>query len=261
MDPTPSSACAACGELLKPESRFCARCGHRRGDPASPAVRKPSLTDVLRKTDAGLKDIRFVLVFYGLLLLSVAAGMILNVAGMEDAPAMLASTLLLSAVTLGAACRRPTLVTPLYKAAGPLWGYLLIPLASVPVFLGVHLFVEGVAAAFRMKTPGFLEEFGDWPLVWVFALGAAAPAVVEELGFRGLVFGLLRRRLTLAEAFLISSAAFAILHLSIPSLVTHLPMGLYFCWLRHRSNSLWPPMLAHALHNSWVILYELRQAA
>lgn len=40
------------------------------------------------------------------------------------------------------------------------------------------------------------------------------------------------------------------------SLATHIPMGLYFCWLRHRSGSLHPAMLAHFLHNAWVLADE-----
>ncbi len=82
------------------------------------------------------------------------------------------------------------------------------------------------------------------------------PPVFEELAFRGTIFGLLRRHLSGWEALLLSSFAFAILHLSVPSLVTHVPMGLYFCWLRQRGGSLWPAMLAHALHNTWVLAHE-----
>lgn len=82
------------------------------------------------------------------------------------------------------------------------------------------------------------------------------PAVFEELAFRGVIFGILERRVRLTEAFFISSVAFAILHLSVLSLFTHLPMGLYLCWLRHRSGSLYPAMLAHFLHNSLVVADE-----
>ena len=75
----------------------------------------------------------------------------------------------------------------------------------------------------------------------------------EERAFRGLIYTGLRKTLGVSESFIISSFAFALLHLSIPSLITHLPLGLYFCYLRHRADSLWPAMLAHALHNAGVI--------
>ncbi|HEX7897506.1 MAG TPA: CPBP family intramembrane glutamic endopeptidase [Planctomycetota bacterium] len=255
--PVDSHACGSCGEFLKPDSRFCVRCGHRRGDPVSAAPAPPSPQDIALKTQAGLKDIKFVLVFY-LCLLGCQALSALVYAGSESQFASLvAGTLLMSAVTLTGTARRPGMVSPLYRRPGfPVWGYLLVLVASFPIYFGVNAFVETLGWAFGIKIPRFLEAFEGRGLGWAFALGAVAPALFEELGFRGLVFGLLRRRLSVSEAFLISSAAFAILHLSIPSLATHVPLGLYLCWLRHRSDSLHPPMFAHALHNSWVILAE-----
>ena len=255
--PSSDSACAGCDELLKPESRFCSRCGLRRGDPA-PAYRPPAgVEDVALRTRAGLQDIRFVIVFYLALLGAQGLSALLFFASGSQQTALTAGIALMGVFTLVAAARRPEVIRDLYRRAGFSWpGYLLVLLASVPIFLGVHAFVEGVGLLFKIKPPRFLDALEGRGLAWSFALGAAAPALVEELGFRGLVFGLLRRRLTVGEAFLISSAAFAILHLSIPSLATHVPLGLYLCWLRHRSDSLFPPMAAHALHNGWVILVE-----
>jgi membrane protease YdiL (CAAX protease family) len=80
------------------------------------------------------------------------------------------------------------------------------------------------------------------------------PPVVEELAFRGLIYTGLRKTLGVSESFIISSFAFALLHMSLPALITHLPLGLYFCFLRHRSQSLWPSMFAHCLHNLGVIV-------
>ena len=86
-------------------------------------------------------------------------------------------------------------------------------------------------------------------MFWAVLLIAVVPPLIEEIGFRGLVYGALRKTMTVGEAALVSSFAFAILHLSIPALLTHWPLGLYFCWLRQRSQSLWPGVFAHACHN------------
>ena len=80
------------------------------------------------------------------------------------------------------------------------------------------------------------------------------PPLSEELAFRGIIYSGLLRTLGRWESVLISSFAFALLHLSPMVLVTHLPLGIYFCLLRQRSQSLWPSMFAHALHNLGVIL-------
>jgi membrane protease YdiL (CAAX protease family) len=93
-------------------------------------------------------------------------------------------------------------------------------------------------------------------MLWAIVLTVIAPPLEEELGFRGLMYGALRDKLTVTETFLISSFAFALLHLSVPALLTHVPLGLYLCWLRHRSGSLWPPIFAHACHNAGVIIAE-----
>jgi membrane protease YdiL (CAAX protease family) len=91
----------------------------------------------------------------------------------------------------------------------------------------------------------------------MLGLIALAPPVFEELAFRGLIYGALAKSLRRSEAYMISSFAFAMLHLSVPSLLTHLPLGLYFCWLRERSGSMYPSMFAHCCHNFGVVLVEL----
>ena len=40
-------------------------------------------------------------------------------------------------------------------------------------------------------------------------------------------------------------------------LLTHVPLGIYLGWLRHRSGSLYPSMVAHFLHNAFVVTAEV----
>jgi membrane protease YdiL (CAAX protease family) len=249
-----AAACVGCGAFLKPESRFCPACGHRRGDPP-PAVRRVDARDVALRTEVGLRDIRAASIFYAVLLASQAVTALVRAATSNDFTALVVGSALLTLATLGFAARRTDLLLPLYRRVGfgpP--GLLLVVGLSIPVYLAVHGFVTGLSGLFRIRLPDPLEEFAGRSLGWAALLIVAAPAIVEELGFRGLVFGLLRRRLPLTEALLISSFAFGALHMSIPSLITHVPLGLYLGWLRHRSGSLWPPMLAHALHNGWFLI-------
>ncbi len=138
---------------------------------------------------------------------------------------------------------------------GPL-GYLLILVAAVPIVLLVAGYVEVVNSWFGIKMPSELAEFQGKSVLWPILLIVILPPLEEELMFRGLIYGGLRKSFTVAETFIVSSFAFAILHLSIPSLVTHFPLGLYFVWLRHKSNSLWPSVFAHACHNLGVCMFE-----
>jgi membrane protease YdiL (CAAX protease family) len=111
-----------------------------------------------------------------------------------------------------------------------------------------------------VPVPSELAGFEHHALAWPVIVIALAPPLLEELAFRGLMFGALARKLRRAEVYAISWFAFAMLHLSIPALLTHMPLGLYLCWLRERSGSLWPSTFAHFFHNLGVILLALADA-
>jgi membrane protease YdiL (CAAX protease family) len=112
-------------------------------------------------------------------------------------------------------------------------------------------------------------------LVQVLITIPLGTVVLEELAFRGLLLGLLRRLTSTGQAVLISSTLFGIWHVA-PALasvggagalagVTATPAGvaaavagtvattfvagLVFCWLRLRSGSLLAPALAHVATN------------
>lgn len=97
---------------------------------------------------------------------------------------------------------------------------------------------------------------------WGLAIEAALWApLFEELAFRGLLFGALRTRMTFTGAALASSLLFAAMHPYGPQgLVALTALGLLWCWTYERTGSLWPSILAHALHNtaSLAVLAVLR---
>ena len=78
----------------------------------------------------------------------------------------------------------------------------------------------------------------------------------EEILYRGFVFGALRRKIPPISAALVSSAIFATVHwYSLTGWCVVFLMGLLFCWLFQRTNSLWPGVLAHAIYNLAVVCY------
>ncbi|HKA92140.1 MAG TPA: CPBP family intramembrane glutamic endopeptidase [Haliangiales bacterium] len=248
MDLPPPEAperCAACGAALRPGAVFCGACGHRAGEPPPPP--RPAARPAW-------PDIRSALVFYFVLLGVQVATMIMAAVGVEEFTLMwVGDALLAAAVLVGALAIRRDL-GGLYGRAGfgPL-GYAAIVALSYPVFVLVAMFVHTLSTAFHIHEHTSVLERG---LAWSVLFVCVSPPIVEELAFRGVIFGLLRRHLAGWEALLLSAFAFAILHLSVPTLVTHLPLGLYFGWLRARGGSLWPGMLAHALHNGWVVAQD-----
>ena len=82
------------------------------------------------------------------------------------------------------------------------------------------------------------------------------PAVIEELAFRGIIFGALRRVLEPMEAVLVSTLMFMILHLAVASFPHLFVIGLLLGWMRMHTGSMYPGMLLHFLHNFLVVLNE-----
>jgi membrane protease YdiL (CAAX protease family) len=238
----PAPACPACGATLRLGAGFCATCGHAVGAPPPPHPHGAWL------------DVRYVLVFYMVLLAGQVATAILVAADVALLTVLLAADALLAVVTLATLARSGAIVLPAYRRLGfgPI-GYAVVLAVSYPAAFAVSRFVGLLESTFHLHVPG-IEELLRLGTGWSVLFLCVTPPLFEELAFRGTMYGLLERRLGVRDAIVISSFAFALLHLSVASLVTHVPLGLYFCWLRVRSRSMYPAMLAHLLHNGWVLL-------
>lgn len=98
------------------------------------------------------------------------------------------------------------------------------------------------------------HNYALWQLLALYSL---APAIFEEVAFRGIIFHRMRGVLDEREAWLVQAALFSVLHLSPVIFPTHFAMGLIFGWLRMRTGSLIPGMILHAAWNAANILLEL----
>ncbi len=106
-------------------------------------------------------------------------------------------------------------------------------------------------------------EWFDPDLVW--ASGSAlsislleyvvfAP-IFEEIAFRGLLYAVLRRRLSFMPAALLSASIFALAHgYGWIGFISVLWSGLLWAWIYEKTGSLIPGMIAHALNNLLVCL-------
>ena len=113
----------------------------------------------------------------------------------------------------------------------------------------------------------FVRRGGPLGLAVVLLLGSITAPFVEELFFRGVLFGLVRRRRSLLEAYVVSGALFAAAHL-VPARMNAAQMaglaigifvlGSVLAWAYQRTGSLYPGMLAHALNNATglILLYS-----
>jgi len=83
---------------------------------------------------------------------------------------------------------------------------------------------------------------------------ALAPAFCEELFFRGYVLSGLRGALGRTGAVLVVALAFGVAHYSVYRLVVTAGLGLVLGVLVLWGRSIWPAMLAHAMHNGISVL-------
>ena len=94
---------------------------------------------------------------------------------------------------------------------------------------------------------------GPRQLVLGLLLLAVLAPLVEELIFRGLIYGWIAGRWGTIAAFFLSSLAFAAAHWEPAHVVLVLPLGLLFGWLRRRTDSLWPSLVAHIANNALAV--------
>jgi membrane protease YdiL (CAAX protease family) len=79
--------------------------------------------------------------------------------------------------------------------------------------------------------------------------------IFEEIAFRGLLYAILRRRLSFAPAALVSASVFALAHgYGLIGFISVLWSGFLWAWIYEKTGSLIPGMIAHSMNNLLVCL-------
>ena len=106
---------------------------------------------------------------------------------------------------------------------------------------------EGLQSSYEVIAGQYTHEF----FAVLLSVCLISP-IIEELFFRGVLWRLVRRFSDVTCAFFVTSIAFAFAHVDPLHIVGVFPIGLYIGYLRLRSNSIFPSILAHVLNNSLV---------
>lgn len=101
-----------------------------------------------------------------------------------------------------------------------------------------------------------IQWSGSWVVIYLLGSSVLGP-IAEELVFRGLILERIRQRHGTALAIFVSSALFGLLHFDKNFLGAFLH-GIVFAALAIRFGSLWPGIIAHALHNTAVHALRLK---
>ena len=158
-----------------------------------------------------------------------------------------------------------------HQGAGPFAGDMRITAdwLGLALILGpLILFIPQLFAAFIMAGEENWQYANDtqrdafspanWTLTYIFFVILLAP-IVEEVTYRGVAIGaMLARGWTPAAAAVVSSAAFAIIHMqySPAAMITIFCAGLGFAALRIVSGTMIVPIIAHCFANLVVILLQ-----
>lgn len=189
--------------------------------------------------------------------------------------AIFPASLLTAACALGFAGLRPgrpaEVLALRWPRLGPLgWPILLagflvvmyVTMALIVYFLGINLaeYTPGPhGESPETGSAGLVKEAmfdiaNDPKLFWmVFPSLAVGAPVAEELMFRGQLFAALSQtRLGVAGTTLLTSALWALLHVTEPWLAVLMIfiMGLAFGWMLYRFGSLWVTIACHAVWNA-----------
>lgn len=91
-------------------------------------------------------------------------------------------------------------------------------------------------------------------------ISIAAP-MTEEILFRGLLYGALRRWLSARWTIILTAVVFATVHLQLIYFPPLFGFGLVLGWARHKSGALALPFVIHFLNNAIALLAVMHHAS
>lgn len=83
---------------------------------------------------------------------------------------------------------------------------------------------------------------------------ALAPAVCEEMLFRGIILQSMKAKYRIGAAIGITAALFGIYHMSLIKLIPTTLLGFVLCYVAYRADSIYPAMLMHFMNNAFSVV-------
>ncbi len=255
----PPKYCSYCGARLVPEFYFCVSCATPYKDTGSvlPRLRPELLTDgvLIAKKAPHVAPL-----FWTYFAVIVTTGVICYVFLKDSHPyiGLLFRTVSLFVTTcVFTALYWPSLVVQ-FKRIGFFRPAALLGILALVPLLAINYVYHGWLSDKMGIDPTYVFDqlretgLGSAGLVMFFCV---IPAIIEEIAFRGLVQHWLAVAISPARALVLASALFAALHFSIISAPYLFAVGMLLGWVKWKTNSLYPSMLIHLLHNLIVVQY------
>ena len=135
------------------------------------------------------------------------------------------------------------------------WGILGMFLAMFAQVIAVRI-MELIGLPLISENTQSIVEMVEMSMLIIVAPALIGP-ILEEIVFRKILFGALMERLGFFLSSILSSLVFAIVHVDFTHTLVYVGMGLVFCYLYKKTESIITPILAHMFMNSMVIIAQL----
>lgn len=141
-------------------------------------------------------------------------------------------------------------------------------LGALLLWAGTYLFMMLLSVPLAQWLPDStsqMEQMAVWfqkePLWMNILVAAVAPAICEEMLFRGFLFGTMKEKWKPWLAILLSGIIFGLYHMSLIKAVTISMLGIVFAYVVHRSDSIFCSMLMHLCNNGLAVLLVAKSEA
>ena len=178
--------------------------------------------------------------------------------GLSPVWATIVTGVITAACVLALRARKPPLFDPGARAGGEVAARGRLPRNMwLPMILALGLaFLAGQVLGMLVLTStggaGFEHSVADREAGGVLPallLSLLIAPVAEEALMRGLVYPLLRRRLSTVVSVILTLATFAVMHMNAVQMLAVAPLSVLLCWIYERTNSLAACMAGHFLFN------------
>lgn len=238
--------CEECNAVVLKHHRYCHNCGAYLGEEA---------IDISVYNNV---DLRNVFIFYFIYLFICL--FVRNSSWFVSYDEMFWVELLLAGITVWFAWKNRGEIKPLFRFNHFRW-YLVVGIVLIAFIASgiISVAVRALNINFFHNDISYYRAFRIYmfPVVIMMYSIALIPAVFEEIAFRGIIYNYCARFLDEKLVVIVTAFLFAIMHLSLISLVWLIPFGFFLGSLRRKYNTLWYGIIFHFVFNLTACLIDL----
>ena len=245
-DPLIQLHCDQCEKQVSTHFRYCPNCGNYLAP-------EPTTINIFNNV-----DLRNVFILYFLYLFVCLT--IKHSAAFNTYNELFWVEILLAVITLSFAWLNRASIKPVLKFNNFNWliVFKVVLFGAGASFL-VSFVVKELNRTFFHSEVNYYNSFRlySFPaLVMIYSI-AIMPAIFEELAFRGIMYNYCDNFLDERLVVAVTAFLFAIMHLSMVSLVWLIPFGFFIGNLRRKYNTLWYGIIFHFVFNLVACIFDL----